>query len=290
MAKSESERVVFNKAVNFVLPSAIPTHLDRSQEYALGDVLVYEKKQHFLMPWRKHRLVFTGVNVAELIDDTNFSSQVTKTVFPVFDDASTNRTFGVDGKLDAEIKYAVAHFGVGVSASENTTVSVDFGKVVRHFNNLPSLFNQQQFSVSTTTTQLFSQHPPPRIHPVIQDALRNNRTIFVITSLYVADKADVSVSFKSRSLDGTNSVSKLKSQATQSTSPTSNQTAATSTTAASTSTTLTTAAATPATSTSQAVQPTAATTTIAEEVALGLSEGPSADLEVSFTSTGTSGW
>ena len=203
--KSQGERVVFNRAVNFVLPSTIPTHLDRSEEYALGDVLVYEKKVRFLMPWRKHRLVFTGVNLSELLlDNPSLVPKVTKSETPIFDDANTSRTFGVDAKLDSEIQYSVAHFGAGVFASENTTVSVDFGKVERYFSNLPSLLNQQRFSAK-------------QVHPVIQEALRNNKTIFVITSLYVADKAIVYVGYKDSGGVGNN---KSKSQTTQSTQPT----------------------------------------------------------------------
>ena len=137
--KSQGERAVFNRAVNFVLPSTIPTHLDRSEEYALGDVLVYEKKVRFLMPWRKHRLLFTVVNLSELlIDNSSLVPKVTKSKTPVFDDASTSRTFGVNANLDTEIQYSVAHFGAGASASENTIFSVDFGKVERDFSNLPT--------------------------------------------------------------------------------------------------------------------------------------------------------
>jgi len=257
MDRNEGERAVFNRAVNFVLPSAIPTHLDRSQEYALGDVLVYEKKVRFLMPWRKHRLVFTGINLSELVDD--IASRVTKTVTQVFDNASTSRTFGVEAKLDTEIQYAVAHFGIGVSASENATVSVDFGKVERHFSNLPSLLNKDRFSVSTSVST---------VHPVIQEALRNNRTIFVISSLYVADKANVNVSFKNSSTDGVADNSKPKPQATQSTQLDGDQTG---------------------TSSDQVLPPAQPSTTTTAPAVVALPEGPGADIEVSFMNTGKSG-
>ncbi|XP_065887979.1 uncharacterized protein [Dysidea avara] len=247
--KSQGERAVFNRAVNFVLPSTIPTHLDRSQEYALGDVLVYEKKVRFLMPWRKHRLLFTGVNLSELLLDNSLVPKVTKSETPVFDDASTSRTFGVNAKLDTEIQYSVAHFGAGASASENTILSVDFGKVERYFSNLPSLLNQQRFSAK-------------QVHPVIQEALRNNETIFVITSLYVADKAIVYVGYKDSRGVGNN---KPKSQTTQNTQPTGEQMG---------------------TSTGQ-VQPPAVPTTTTVPVE-ALSAGVGVDAEVSFTNTGKS--
>ena len=101
---AEAERIVFNRAVNFVVPSAIPTHLDRSDEYTLGDVLVFEKKLRPFMPWRKHRLVFTGVNISELLKDQTEPLNVQENVESIFDNANTSRTFGVDARVDAEIQ------------------------------------------------------------------------------------------------------------------------------------------------------------------------------------------
>jgi len=174
--------IVFNRAVNFVLPNAIPTHLDRSGEYKLGDVLVFEKKLRPLMPWRKYRLVFTGANISELLTEP---VEVTNGVEKVFDNASVTRTFGEDAKVDAEIQYAVGHLGVAIAESEHASVSVDFGKIDRHFTNITDVVSQQsgkQIHVSTT-------------HPVIQDALTHNKTLFVINSLYVAERAGVSFNY-----------------------------------------------------------------------------------------------
>ena len=183
---AEAERIVFNRAVNFVVPSAIPTHLDRSDEYTLGDVLVFEKKLRPFMPWRKHRLVFTGVNISELLKDQTEPLNVQENVESIFDNANTSRTFGVDARVDAEIQYAVAHFGVDVQATENASMSVDFGKVDRHFTNLSSILAQQSGKVFASPA-----------HPVIQDASSKNSTLFLITSMYVAEKPLVNLSFTS---------------------------------------------------------------------------------------------
>lgn len=178
---SEAEGVIFNRAVNFVLPHAIPTHFDRSQEYKLGDVLVYENKLRAFMPWRRHRLVFTGVNISELLKET---IQIDTKTEDRFTEASTTRTFGESAKVDAEVTYAVAHLGAKIAESERATVSVDFGKISRQYSNLSELLRQQpaerRYEVSTE-------------HPVIKDAIAHNRTLFVINNLYVAEKADVSL-------------------------------------------------------------------------------------------------
>ena len=177
---SEAEGVIFNRAVNFVLPHAIPTHFDRSEEYKLGDVLVYEKKLRALMPWRRHRLVFTGVNISDLLTE---AIQIDKKEEDTFTEANTTRTFGESAKVDAEVAYAVAHFGAKIAESERATVSVNFGKVSRHYSNLSELLSRQ---AAEKKYQVLS-------HPVIRDAIAHNRTLFVINNLYVAEKADVSL-------------------------------------------------------------------------------------------------
>jgi len=246
---AEAERIVFNRAVNFVIPSAIPTHLDRSDEYALGDVLVFEKKLRPFMPWRKHHLVFTGVNISELLKDQTEPLNVQENVESIFDNANTSRTFGVDARVDAEIQYAVAHFGVDVQATENASMSVDFGKVDRHFTNLSSILAQQSGKVFASPA-----------HPVIQDASSKNSTLFVITSMYVAEKSIVNLSFTA---GGKDDAKDTKSQ-TANPPPTGDQTAPTGQVPPS--------------------QPPATTPSATPAVT-----GPGADIDVSFTTTGKSG-
>ena len=176
-----AEDVIFNRAVNFSLRHAIPTQLDRCNEFALGGVLVFEKKLRPLMPWRKHRLVFTGVNINKLLKEPiDMESKVEVT----YDKTSTSRTFGVDAKVDAEIQDAVAHFGVHVAATEHASMSVDFGKVERHYIDHDLLGGE--------TTK---QHQVLTTDSVIKDAIAHNRTLFVINSLYVAEKAEVDLKF-----------------------------------------------------------------------------------------------
>ena len=252
---AEAERIVFNRGVNFVLPSAIPTHLDRSDEYALGDVLVFEKKLRPFMPWRKHRLVFTGANISELLKDQAEPLNIQESEESIFDDANTSRSFGVDARVDAEIQYAVAHFGVDVQATENAGMSVDFGKVDRHFTNLSSILAQQSGKVFASPT-----------HPVIQDALSKNSTLFVITSMYVAEKAIVNLNFTAGGKDDTNDTVKPKSQSTNPP-PAGDQTAPT----------------------GQVPPPQPSATTPSATPAVTVPEGPGADIDVSFTTTGKSG-
>ena len=185
----DAEDIIFSRAVNFVLPNSIPTHFDRSEEYQLGDVLVYEKKLRPLMPWRKHRLVFTGVNISRLLTE---SIQVDNGVQEVFTDSNTTRTFGETAKIDAEIMYAIAHLGIHIAESEHATMTVNFGKIDRHFSNLTDLLARK---AADKKFRVLADHP------VIRDAMTHNKTLFVINNLYVAEKADVSLTFTGDSKD-----------------------------------------------------------------------------------------
>ena len=182
---SEAESIVFNQAVNFVLPHAIPTHFDRSDEFKLGDVLVYEKKRRPLMPWRKHRLVYTGVNISDLLTE---SVQIDTKVEQTFSEGSTTRSFGESAKVDAQVSYAIAHLGVDVAESEHASMSTDFGKIDRHYTNFADLISRQ---TAERKYQVLLKHP------VIKDAMAHNKTLFVINHLYVAEKADVSLIYAS---------------------------------------------------------------------------------------------
>ena len=181
----DAENAIFSRAVNFVLPNSIPTHFDRSEEYQVGDVLVYEKKLHPLMPWRKHKLIFTGVNISSLLTE---SVQLDNGVQEVFSDSSTTWTFGESAKVDAQIMCAIAKLGIHVAESEHATMSVNFGRIDRHFSNLAHLPTRQ---AADKKLHVLADHP------VIRDAKAHNRTLFVINNLYVAEKADVSLSYAS---------------------------------------------------------------------------------------------
>ena len=210
----DAENIIFSRAVNFVLPNSIPTHFDRSEEYQLGDVLVYEKKLRPLMPWRKHRLVFTGVNISSLLTE---SIQLDNGVQNVFSDSSTTRTFGESAKVDAEIMYAIANLGIHIAESERATMTVNFGKIDRHFSNLTDLISRQ---AADKKFRVLADHP------VIRDAMAHNKTLFVINNLYVAEKADVSLSFTGDSKDTDTDTAK-QAQAPAANPPTSTSTAST---------------------------------------------------------------
>ena len=58
---------LFARAVGANLPTAIPTTLERIDQFAIGKVLTYKKKPRKLLPWRRRELSFTGRSVTELL-------------------------------------------------------------------------------------------------------------------------------------------------------------------------------------------------------------------------------
>lgn len=58
---------LFARAVNSSLPTAIPTTLERIDQFAIGKVLTYQKKPRKLLPWRRHELNFTGRSITDLL-------------------------------------------------------------------------------------------------------------------------------------------------------------------------------------------------------------------------------
>ena len=58
---------LFARAVGANLPTAIPTTLERIDQFAIGKVLTYKKKPRKLLPWRRHELSFTGRSVTDLL-------------------------------------------------------------------------------------------------------------------------------------------------------------------------------------------------------------------------------
>ena len=58
---------LFARAVSANLPTAIPTTLERIDQFAIGKVLTYQKKPRKLLPWRRHELNFTGRSITDLL-------------------------------------------------------------------------------------------------------------------------------------------------------------------------------------------------------------------------------
>lgn len=103
-----STQAVFERAVKHHLPKAFITHLERIDEFNLGQVLTYHSKPHWWWPKSKE-LDYTGMPLESLLTEGELKSQYkleTKKdeLFSATSDQS-NKTVDLDLDLDADVSH-----------------------------------------------------------------------------------------------------------------------------------------------------------------------------------------
>lgn len=180
-------QVVFGKAVKRFLPSAIPTHLEKIDEYAVGKVLVYSKRPRRLIPMRKHELDFTGWSLQSLLAEKEVLTITTAKSY-LFDTGkdTDSKSFSVDvgGDLDiasALAKLATASADFKFNAGEKATLKVtsDFGKITHISTDL----------VNSAISRDIHMNPD---HPIVKRAVENGGVMFIISNIYEGERCNVS--------------------------------------------------------------------------------------------------
>ena len=184
-SRSDSTQSVFERAVRHHLPSAFVPLLERVDEFAVGKVLVLHKKPHF---WRHDALDFTSLDFQLLLTEVQskgkaFGVQTERK--KQFDQSvdSSNRMIKIDLGLDAELKTKLGDIGgdIGGGGAKSLQVSVNFGSITHIISDLPQTLMSHQWTIDNS-------------HAVIKDALVKGKEMFVITSVYEAQKVIVKVS------------------------------------------------------------------------------------------------
>ena len=180
-------QVVFGKAVKRFLPSAIPTHLEKIDEYAVGKVLVYSKRPRRLIPMRKHELDFTGWSMQSLLAENEVLTITTAKSY-LFDTGkdvdSKSFSVNVGGDLDianALTKLASASAGFKFDAGEKATLKVttDFGKITHISTDLVNSAISREIHVKPD-------------HPIVKKAVENGGVMFIISNIYEGERCNVS--------------------------------------------------------------------------------------------------
>lgn len=181
-------QVVFANAVKKFLPSAIPTHLEKIDEYAIGKVLIYSKKPRRFFPTRKHELDFTGWSMQSLLAEKEVLNVTTARSY-VFDTGKDedSKSFSLDvgGDLDvanALAKLASASVDFKFDAGEKATLNVntDFGKITHVSTDLVTSAIKRKIQVQPD-------------HPIIKKAVEHGGVMFVITNIYEGERCNVTV-------------------------------------------------------------------------------------------------
>ena len=144
----------FACAVEHCLPSAIPSSLERLEEFELGMVLHYRRRPNSFMTWKRRELHFTGCSLASLMEQGQ-NAQFVSMRNLIFD-------------------------AVAASDEKNPLIASDMGKITQVASDISDLISMQQLKVDLT-------------HPVVREAMSQGKTIFVIGTLYQAEHCSVRV-------------------------------------------------------------------------------------------------
>ena len=170
---------VFEYTVKGILHDAIPISLEEAVDLKMGDILVYEKTPSKWKPWRKHRLVYSGININDaLVAPVTISTAEVV----LYNDATFSRNVSDSVGLDADVKTALIAFGVNFDIGEQKTLKGEFGQVKRMAWNLRDEVFRRAFKGTLNMD-----------HPIVQDAKRHGSVLFVVTHLYQSAKVNITL-------------------------------------------------------------------------------------------------
>ena len=168
---------LFEHTVKDILHDAIPITLSDALDLKMGDVIVYEKTPSKWKPWRKHQLVYSGININDVL-----TSPVTITTEEavLYDNANFTRSISAHGSagLDVDVKEALVSLGVNFDMDGERTLMSEFGQVKRMLWNL-----KEEVLKSTFRGSLNMDHP----------IVVPGSVLFVVTHLYQSAKFTLSL-------------------------------------------------------------------------------------------------
>ena len=178
-------QTVFNRTIGFHLPSAIPTQLERIDEFEIGKVLVYTKKPKRFTPWRKQELSFTGWSISSLLSPSEDQQLKIATASSfLFDLGKGSSSATVQVNLDTELNLHDALVSMDakfkVDDQKKLSISADLGKVTHVSTDLLTSCSGSKLQVNTE-------------HPIVQEAMDKGGVMFVITSMYTAERCNIQV-------------------------------------------------------------------------------------------------
>ena len=156
---------LFARAVDHFLPSAIPTMLERHEDFSLGAVLHYKKKPKPFMPWRKNELYFSDCSLTDLLAEGQQLKFAAMSNF-LFDAKSAENISLYENPelLDSLEELKVNTAGV-------VEIVTDLGRITHFVSDIFTLLLAQKVRLDTS-------------HPVVKEAMSKGSTVFVISTLY----------------------------------------------------------------------------------------------------------
>lgn len=176
-----AEQILFSRAVVSHFPAAIPTQLERVDEFTVGKVFIYHKRPRFLLPWRKHKLDFTGYPLADLLVQGSSFKFATGRKFLV-DIAKGVETVDTELGMDVELKEALTHLNMKVKGkySHQHSITTDFGKITHIETDLYDVLSAKAYTLDTH-------------NPIVREAIAKGSAVFVISAVYEAEHSNISM-------------------------------------------------------------------------------------------------
>lgn len=172
---------VFKKAVEDLLPTAIPVELDKLDEFSIGKVLVYAKKPRKLIPMRKQELEFTGWSIESLLAEDQHLAITTVNNY-LFDAGKSISSVNVKVDLDADLDFSFLGGSIEVKGGEDKVLEMmtDFGKVTHITSDLVT---------SVISNSILLQVD----HPIVQKAMDHGGVMFLVHTIYESEHFNMSV-------------------------------------------------------------------------------------------------
>ena len=186
-----SHNAVFKKAVEDLLPSAIPVKLKNLDDYTVGKVLVYSKKPLKPFALRKRELKFTGCTIESLLTDGQ-EITITTASNDLHITGKSISSIVVKVNLEADLDLSLL-FGGSLNfsgADKVLDVVTEFGKISHITSNLIA-------SVINKNLHLKVEHP------TVQEAINNGGVMFLIHTIYESEHINLSAKFSKDTTEDT---------------------------------------------------------------------------------------
>lgn len=179
---------IFEKVVHKLLPTAIPTQLEKIDEYSVGKVLIYSKKPRRLLPMRKHHLEFTGFSLGSVLADSEELTIKQASRYIFHSDKSTEAsTINVSVGGDVDLNNAVTKlFAADVEAKTNVKV----GRSLDITSDLGKLTHVTSDLISTISKGGMNVNPQ---HAMVRQALEYGGVMFIVAEIYHSERCNVTV-------------------------------------------------------------------------------------------------
>lgn len=164
------------------LSPAIPVNLKRSDEYAVGKVLLHSKKPQKVIPMRGQDLTPTGVSAESLLA-TGQQLSISYSKKLLFDTSKDERSgqVEVDISEDSDLQEAVAGFGSEAGKKMGLHIAADLGCV-------------EQLTSSVVKSVAHDSIRVQMGHPVVQRAVESGGgALFIIGAIIQVDRCNISV-------------------------------------------------------------------------------------------------